>query len=60
MRQCYVPYAYGIPHTRMGRPIRVWANIRIWGRTGIIIATTQIVYTLQIISVQLGLPYKTH
>ena len=27
------PYAYGISHTRMGRPIRVWANIRIWGRT---------------------------
>ena len=24
-----VPYEY----TRMGRPIRVWANIRIWGRT---------------------------
>ena len=22
------PYAYGISHTRMGRPIRVWANIR--------------------------------
>ena len=30
-----VPYAYGISHTRMGRPIRVWANIRIWGRTGV-------------------------
>ena len=28
-----VPYAYGISHTRMGRPIRVWDNIRIWGRT---------------------------
>ena len=28
-----VPYAYGISHTRMGRPIRVWHNIRIWGRT---------------------------
>ena len=27
------PYAYGISHTRMGRPIRVWADIRIWGRT---------------------------
>ena len=27
------PYAYGISHTRMGRPIRVWDNIRIWGRT---------------------------
>ena len=35
-------YSYGTPirvwdiilaHTRMGRPIRVWANIRIWGRT---------------------------
>ena len=30
-----VPYAYGISHTRMGRPIRVWDNIRIWGRTQI-------------------------
>ena len=29
------PYAYGISHTRMARPIRVWANIRIWGRTAI-------------------------
>ena len=29
------PYAYGISHTRMGRPIRVWADIRIWGRTHI-------------------------
>ena len=28
-----VPYAYGISHTRMGRPIHVWDNIRIWGRT---------------------------
>ena len=27
------PYTYGISHTRMGRPIHVWANIRIWGRT---------------------------
>ena len=36
-----VPYAYGISHTRMGRPIRVWANIRIWGRT----AKTRHVYT---------------
>ena len=31
-----VPYAYGISHTRMGRPIRVWDNIRIWGRTCLI------------------------
>ena len=23
-----VSYAYGISHMRMGRPIRVWANIR--------------------------------
>ena len=30
-----VPYAYGISHTRMGRPIRVWDNIRIWGRTAL-------------------------
>ena len=27
------PYAYGISHMHMGRPIRVWANIRIWDRT---------------------------
>ena len=32
-----VPYAYGISHTRMGRPIRVWANIRIWGRTYVLL-----------------------
>ena len=25
------PYAYGISHTRMGYPIRVWANIRAYG-----------------------------
>ena len=30
-----VPYAYGISHTCMGCPIRVWANIRIWGRTSL-------------------------
>ena len=30
------PYAYGISHTRMGRPIRVWAHIRIWGRTSLL------------------------
>ena len=29
------PYAHGISHTRMGRPIRVWDNIRIWGRISI-------------------------
>ena len=29
------PYTYGIFHTRMGRPIRLSANIRIWGRTSI-------------------------
>ena len=28
------PYAYGIFHTCMGRPIRVWANIHIWGKKG--------------------------
>ena len=31
-----VPYEY----TRMGRPIRIWANIRIWGRTAICIANS--------------------
>ena len=30
-----VPYTYGISHTRMGRPIRIWAGIRIWGRTNL-------------------------
>ena len=24
------PYVHGMSHTRMGRPIRVWAKIRIW------------------------------
>ena len=33
MGQHYVPYAYEIPHTRTGRPIRVWADICIWGKT---------------------------
>ena len=33
------PYAYGISHTRMGRPIRVWDNIRIWGRTALFNST---------------------
>ena len=33
------PYAYGISHTRIGRPIRVWAIILIWGRTGTLLYT---------------------
>ena len=45
MGQYYVPYTYGIPHTRiwdtpytyMGHPIHIWANIRISGRTVLIV-----------------------
>ena len=42
------PYEYGISHTRMGRPIRVWANIRIWGRTSISVYKYYTIYEIVI------------
>ena len=46
------PYAYGISHTLMGRPIRVWANIRIWGRT----FSAKAYFKVVVISVKIGKP----
>jgi len=41
--EVFVPYAYGMSHTRMGHPVRVWDNIRILGRTYISYTTNSVV-----------------